>query len=224
MNSPQVTPQSPAIELPPAPAGAKELAEIANLVARNDLAAFEPIAVEQGATLLQLKSFEDGGTLLHYAVAKNAKDIVPWLIMHGADLNVRDQKDFTPLHICARVNSVDSAHALLRKGADMFAREKELLRTPVHMACYCGSHGVLAAMLEKNGDPMDTDRNGQNALHIAAQRKQFPCVDVLIKSGKVDIHVRDKFNQTALHKGAWAGSKDIVDLLARQGMHPLLYN
>ena len=62
-------------------------------------------------------------------------ELMDWLIAQGADINVKDEYDRTPLHYHAQVNDVERVTLLLEKGADIEAIA-EYDETPLHAAGY----------------------------------------------------------------------------------------
>ena len=62
-------------------------------------------------------------------------ELMDWLIAQGADINVKDEYDRTPLHYHAQVNDVERVTFLLEKGADIEAIA-EYDETPLHAAGY----------------------------------------------------------------------------------------
>ena len=62
-------------------------------------------------------------------------ELMNWLIAQGADINVKDEYDRTPLHYHAQVNDVERVTLLLEKGADIEAIA-EYDETPLHAAGY----------------------------------------------------------------------------------------
>lgn len=62
---------------------------------------------------------------LHSAVAAKSLVITQLLLEHGADPNVQQQNDVTPLHAAAHNNSIDIVKALLAAGAKKDLRTKD---------------------------------------------------------------------------------------------------
>lgn len=70
----------------------------------------------------------DGSTPLHLAAMGSPllfKEVAPFLVSHGADVNCKNDAGNTPLHIACMVNSVPSACALLELGADVCATNSD---------------------------------------------------------------------------------------------------
>ena len=65
----------------------------------------------------------------------------------GADLNARDDLQWTPLHRAALRGNTDIARLLIEKGADPTARER-WQNTPLHLAAVRG-HTNLVTMLQE---------------------------------------------------------------------------
>ena len=56
-------------------------------------------------------------TALHIAVINGFVSIAELLIQNGADCNVKDENEWTPLHYCAAQNKVECAVLLIKRGA-----------------------------------------------------------------------------------------------------------
>lgn len=81
------------------------------------------------------------------------------------------------------------------------------------IACICGNGGVMRLLAERGIDIHNTDKQGNNALHVAAKHPKLnKCLKMLIDSGfpLEDVnHDRD----TALHIAAQRGNIENVKLL-----------
>ena len=74
-------------------------------------------------------------------------ELMDWLIAQGADINVKDEYDRTPLHYHAQVNDIERVALLLEKGADIEAIA-QYDETPLHAAGY---HPEVTALLIAKG-------------------------------------------------------------------------
>lgn len=70
---------------------------------------------------------------LHSAVASDAVEVVRLLIAHGADVNARQEDEFTPLHGAAQSGNLEIVQMLLAANASVNSR-KEGGPTPLSMA------------------------------------------------------------------------------------------
>ena len=73
--------------------------------------------------------------------------LVDLLVTSGADVNARDHRKVTPLHIAARYGLSLLAEALLRKGADA-DRQGVNHETPLYRAANLGHAEVVQVLLE----------------------------------------------------------------------------
>jgi ankyrin repeat protein len=93
---------------------------------------------------------------LHHAVNFGHKEIAELLIAGGADVNVKDKNEWTPLHNAARNGRKEIVELLLAKGAAVNAKDK-VGHTPVDSAerkNYLRSPEVqkeIAVLLRKHG-------------------------------------------------------------------------
>lgn len=85
----------------------------------------------------------------------------------GADLNAPDPTfGVTPLAWAALEGRTDAADALLRRGADVEARNWDG-STALHSAAFMGRDGVAAALLRAGADPNARNDNGETPLDSA---------------------------------------------------------
>ncbi|MDE7290854.1 MAG: ankyrin repeat domain-containing protein [Treponemataceae bacterium] len=64
---------------------------------------------------------EDGNTALHVAAKLNESDLVTFLIVKGADTELKNKYGDTPLHVAIANDAYESSRALTSLGADIFA-------------------------------------------------------------------------------------------------------
>ena len=74
-------------------------------------------------------------------------ELMDWLIAQGADINVKDEYDRTPLHYHAQVNDIERVTLLLEKGADIESKAA-YDETPLFAAGY---HPEVTALLIAKG-------------------------------------------------------------------------
>ena len=101
-------------------------------------------------------------------------ELMDWLIAQGADINVRDEYDRTPLHYHAQVNDVERVTLLLEKGADIEAIA-EYDETPLHAAGYFPE--VTALLIAKGANVKakdDMKHNPMEAMLYSVQSIDIP--------------------------------------------------
>ena len=88
-------------------------------------------------------------------------ELMDWLIAQGADINVKDEYDRTPLHYHAQVNDIERVTLLLEKGADIEAIA-EYDETPLHAAGYYPE--VTALLIAKGANVKAKDDMKHNPM------------------------------------------------------------
>jgi ankyrin repeat protein/beta-lactamase regulating signal transducer with metallopeptidase domain len=158
-------------------------------------------------------------TSLHEAVATGDIERVKSLISEGADVNAKDAKGNTPLHLVAKYGFTkqDIAELLIVRGADVNARNKDGW-TPLHFTAwrsYTGHQNIAELLIAKNVDTNASDRDGCIPLHYAAAAGSKEMIQLLLANGS-DINSRDKKGWTALYQAIdWAKGDGIEILLAK---------
>jgi ankyrin repeat protein len=146
-----------------------------------------------------------GFSLLYLAVVYANPEMVDLLIAAGVKLE--DEKDdCSALDMAIIMGSTALVDVFVRAGAIKNSGRKT---TPLHLAAtnnfpsYKGPeliHGAqIASMLIKAGaDVHALNRNGESALHVAAQTRSVKIVKVLIENG-ADVNTIDKKGNSPLH-------------------------
>ena len=100
---------------------------------------------------------EDGYTLLHSAVSIDHAEIVEILLKNGANPNIKDKKDNSPLHFAMRLEASRPVIKLLcENGADLNA-QNSIGFTPLHYACILGHLPGLLVFLNDYRDRVKMD-------------------------------------------------------------------
>ena len=116
---------------------------------------------------------------LHLAArTENAADIIDLLVREGANVNIRDISDHSPLHIAAQSSPprdlVDNANALIRNGANIELKDYQG-ETPLHEAARYGSVKVMSALIGAgaNVNAINNLGGGETPLQIALDTRRY---------------------------------------------------
>ena len=140
------------------------------LIEAKDLDALKAVFNECELNAYDRRSFNKP-TLSFYDVPL---ELMNWLIAQGADINVKDEYDRTPLHYHAQVNDIERVTLLLEKGADIEAIA-EYDETPLHAAGYFPE--VTALLIAKGANVKakdDMKHNPMEAMLYSVQSIDIP--------------------------------------------------
>jgi ankyrin repeat protein len=176
-------------------------------------------------------------TALFWAARTGDPGLVEWLLDNGAKTDIRalrilgasniltgphvwserptesPRRGVTPLHVAAEAGGTEVARLLLKKGADVNARDEEG-RTPLRVACERHHADVVKLLVHAGADVDAKDDVGQTPLCQAIG--DGACVEALLQ-GRADVNAADKGRGPPLLVAAYDGHKDIVDLLLAAG-------
>lgn len=138
------------------------------------------------------------------------------LIKDGADVNVRTQRGWTPLHRAVVSNKLEIVKVLVQANADVNAQAHDG-RTPLHMCLLAasGNLDLITYLVESGADPTVQDQYGMLPLHRAVVASDHNIVEYFVSSGigKATINARDQNGRTPLHLAAIANYPGMVKLL-----------
>lgn len=136
----------------------------------------------------------NGDSSLHAAAQVNDADMVTFLIIKGADTELKNHDGDTPLHVAVSCGSVDAADALVKGDADIFAVNAAGL-VPLNMGLEQDARFYDVFITQKNGRLRDGA--GDSLVHYFVRKKNGAAVQQCIKRG-LPLDVRDNYGKTPL--------------------------
>ncbi|GGI23447.1 ankyrin repeat domain-containing protein [Pedobacter mendelii] len=156
--------------------------DIANLIAEftDELTLFEACAVGKfdSATLLifqnpnEINEFsEDGFTPLGLACYFGHEDLVKFLVLKGADVNLASKNGFNvfPIHSAVAANNINITKILLDNGAYPNVCQKAGL-APLHTAAQLGNIELIILLLEHGAEVNLRMEGGKLPADLAAEK------------------------------------------------------
>ena len=137
--------------------GILRLDETANILMRLN-SGFDVNTVDSG-----------GRTLLMQATIEKNHDLMKILIEHNADVNIRDQRQWTALHFAAQNYDFVSTKLLVENQADLNALD-DYGNSVISRALFSSKHQsplLIKLLLEKGADPSLKNTSGISALNLA---------------------------------------------------------
>ncbi|CAN6627334.1 palmitoyltransferase Akr1p [Trichomonascus vanleenenianus] len=122
----------------------------------------------------------------------------------------------TALHWAAINNHLSVCKYLIECGAVIDAKGGELEATPLHWACRNGLVYIAHLLIQHGADPLRTDAQGFNALHLGVYSSNVLVVIYLLHQG-LPVDTVDPAGRTALHWAAYQGDALTVDCLLNWG-------
>ncbi|XP_023223560.1 ankyrin repeat domain-containing protein 27-like [Centruroides sculpturatus] len=139
------------------------------------------------------------------------------LIHFNADVNARDNKGNTALHVATFNGRSDMIELLLQCGAevDTFNHDRN---TPVHIACQnCipGTKFILLKLLRAQPDLLAKNKDGATPFDLSAQYGRIDAVALLL-----DHEPAFRTSSRAFIDSCIRGHKDVVRLMLDYGIDP----
>jgi len=119
---------------------------------------------------------------IHDAAEGGNLEVVKQHIADGADVNEKDDSEWTPLHNATLNGHKEIAELLIAKGADVNAKD-DTDWTPLHHAARWGRKEVAELLIAKGGDVNAKDDDGETPLDVAILREHPETADLLRKHG-----------------------------------------
>ncbi len=164
---------------------------------------------------------EEGGgnsgrpTLVARALTYGHIDIARLLIVHGADVSMRDMRGDSPLHVVARAGDLELAELLLARGVDVDEKDGGG-NTPLHWAARRDNQVVAQRLIAYHADVNVGNWGATTPLHYAVAEGHREMALLLLANG-ADVNAQDKDGDTPLHTAATRGRKEIVEELLQRG-------
>ncbi len=158
----------------------------------------------------------DGTTALHWAVERDAEEIVQLLVRAGANVKATNRYGATPLWLASLNGNAATIGMLLEAGADASAASDEG-ETALMVAARTGKLDAVNRLLARGADPNVKEHwRGQTALMWAAAEGHAPVIDALVARG-ADVNARSSGGFTAILFAAREGRAAAVAALIEAG-------
>ncbi|KAK6588934.1 hypothetical protein RS030_283709 [Cryptosporidium xiaoi] len=166
-----------------------------------------------------------GRTALHYAAACGWIPTMKLLLEFDCDINKRDHKRWTALHIAVSKKYPEIVSLLLSKGADIQldlphtcapCRGGPINSKAIHFAAIKCNSTITELLLNNGADINDRDQDDKTPLHYASFRNNLEYVKWLIERG-ADVNSKDKYGRIPLHIASLADNIEIAKLLVDCG-------
>ncbi len=140
------------------------------------------------------------------------------LVEGGANLDFRDSRGYTPLHIAVQLGSEGLVSSMLRKGVDKDARSTQEGETALILACVDAelTVGLVETLLGAGVDVNVTTFDGYSALGTASQKGNTSVMTALLDRG-AKVNDRNQDGESALHFAAAEGHVNAIDILVGAG-------
>ncbi len=135
---------------------------------------------------------------LHDACSRRNITAVKQLIHEGANVNVLDKNEYTPLYHACFWNRLEIARFLIEHGADVNASTTHFKSTPLHSACFFANLSFVELFLKNNANVNVQNLEENTPLHFAVQNKCIEIVKLLLSVDGIDAFHKNIYGQTPL--------------------------
>ncbi|CAL4160286.1 unnamed protein product, partial [Meganyctiphanes norvegica] len=167
---------------------------------------YQALAAEANPNWRNLDYYEDEEkkwvkrkwTSLHVASRYNHPSVVSALIDAGANTELEDRSDFTPIFVASEYGSKDAVTKLIECGVDPNVKVPATGRTPLHIAASYNQPLSISALLDEGADINIQDDWLYTPINLASESGSTEAVNILLRRG-ADIHiVRDLANYSII--------------------------
>ena len=184
---------------------------------KGDLAAVKKL-LEQNPALLEARDEDEGVTPLAYAAGFGRMEVLEFLVARGADVNARDARGLSALHLTVYTGQLQALRYLLDKGADVKSRGPSGMG-PLHFAAR--QRGEIAGLLvERKADVGARDDYGNTALILAVREGAHEVVRLLVDAGADPNGANPLTGDGPLDVALQEGRTEMADYLRTKGAKP----
>ena len=157
-----------------------------------------------------------GSTPLHHAVKRVDFEMVSELISHGAEVNIVDKDNLSPLYIAAEIGSRKIADTLIMNGADINISRKSDEMTPLLIAAGKGNSEIVELLLAQqriNVSAFNADKS--SALLLATLNNHNKTCELLVK--KIDVNRNNAKGYCPLLIASRNGNTNLMEIFLQHG-------
>lgn len=168
---------------------------------------------------------EDKRTAIFFPCFTGSIEILDLLLAEEAEVDVRDENGWRPVHAAASAGHVACLSRLLERGAALEPGDAPGGTTLLHLAARNGHVEMLRYLLhERRLEPFVTDAVRWTPLHLAASLDQAAAIRVLVEAG-ADLEAKLDDGWTPLHLAAQGHPEAVSALLdTKADLEARLYN
>ena len=144
-------------------------------ILRNDKETADLLRKHGGKTTEELEE-------IFHAIEDGNIEAVKQHLAAGADVNAKDNIEWTPLHMAADLGYKEIVELLLTNGADVNAKDYKGV-TPLHDAALWGHKEIAELLLAKGADVNAKANDGKTPLDWAIEKNRTETADLLRKHG-----------------------------------------
>ena len=167
------------------------------------------LKVEQPAQDTRQANLQAGPVLVDSVREGNLKAVKQHLAA-GADVEIRNQQGFTPLHVAAQKGHNKVAELLIAKGANINTSGRLIGTTPLDSAALLGHKEMVELLIDSGADINPQIITGETPLQRAEQRGHSAIAEILRKHG-------GKAGEVTLQLAILKGQKDVAKSLITGG-------
>ena len=139
-----------------------------------------------------------GKNVLHYCAAKKNYQLFQYFVNLGCDINHRTNSGQNCLHIAAHKGCIKLCKTIIEEyNFDIHITDYSG-KSALHYCVQSGNHELLHYFITMGSSINQRTRNGQNCLHIAAERGHMDLCRTFIGEYKFDINTADYSGKSAL--------------------------
>ncbi|XP_046548425.1 protein fem-1 homolog B-like [Haliotis rubra] len=151
------------------------------------------------------------------AAAEGHKDVVEFLVNHGADLSLVYSSGSSTLHIASLGGHLEVVkYSVSENKVDINSRGWRM-KTPVMVAAEMGKKDVVEFLVEHGADLSLVYDGGSSTLHLASAEGHLEVVKYVVSKYKLNINSRGWKKKTPVMVAAEMGEKDVVEFLVEHG-------
>ncbi|XP_024311068.1 ankyrin-1 [Brachypodium distachyon] len=171
---------------------------------------------------LDVNSVTDTGvTPLFYAALERRVQVMRYLLDHGADPTMSEERGSVLLHNAAEEGYCEAVRLLLSKGVDVDPIDHR--GAPLHLAVARDHVEVVKVLLEHGANPNRVANHIFSPLMMACCGEALNCMKLLIEAG-ADVNAHGYSGPTPLTEVVEDGLTDFVNLLLEAGADPNIPN
>lgn len=137
---------------------------------------------------------EDGNTALHVAAKVNEADLVSFLIIKGADTELKNNDGDTALHVAIKNSCLEASKVLAIVHGDIFAKDAQE-NTALELALAKGDAWYEAMITKQTGEIRNVD--GESIVHYFVKTRDEKAIDRCIKV-QVPLSIKDNSGKIPL--------------------------